>query len=195
VGELEAPYMSRRKLYFVANFFRQLFRLGNKPYLDVLGLLERCIIKIDPIFNYEVPEKWEYGSNIHALCDMGRHSILIRKDVYNGAYEGKGRDRLTVMHEISHYFLFTFFGCPVFRSFQHNPIPYEKDPEWQAMNLAGLIMCPPELIRGLTVEEIAEECGISYSAAEKTIFVRDEILAKGGKKCKSRKRNTYKKSP
>jgi hypothetical protein len=101
------------------------------------------------------------------------------------------------MHEMAHYFLFTFFGCPVFRSFQHNhyKIPREKDPEWQAMNLAGLIMCPPELIKGLTVKEIAEKCGVSYSSAETVFSIKDNTVAKGGKKRRAKKRSTYKKSP
>ena len=168
MGELEVPYMSRVKLTTLAKFFRRMFQLGNDYYINVLDILERCLVKIDPLFNYEVPEKWDYDQNIHALCDIGRHSILIREDVYVGAYHGNGRDRMTIIHEVSHYFLFTFFGCPVYRSFQntHHKILKETDPEWQAMTLSGFIMCPPELIKGLSIEEIIEKCGVSYSSAK-----------------------------
>jgi len=189
MGELEVTYMNRKKLRSLASFFRRMFRLGDEPCLDVLGILERNLIKLDSEFNYEVPEKWEYGPNIHALCDIGRHVIFVREDVYNGAYCGKGRDRLTIMHEVAHYFLFTFFGCPVFRSFQNSQhkIPDEKDPEWQATNLAGFIMCPDDIIKGLTANEVARKCGISSSAAKAVCNIRDEERQKETQQLKKKK--------
>jgi Zn-dependent peptidase ImmA (M78 family) len=136
--------------------------------------MENQLTLFDPEFNYEVPEIWDKDVNIHAMCDISRHAIIIKKSVYIGAYRGKGRDRLTIMHEVAHYLLFTFFGCPVFRSFKTaQKVPKESDPEWQAKNLAGLLMCPPESIAGLSVEQVMRKHGVSYSAAQKACKIRD----------------------
>ena len=39
------------------------------------------------------------------------------------------------------------------------------DPEWQANTFAAELMAPYKLIRGLSVEEIMEKCGMSFTAA------------------------------
>ena len=39
------------------------------------------------------------------------------------------------------------------------------DAEWQANTFAAELMAPYELIRGMGVEEIMRECGMSYTAA------------------------------
>jgi hypothetical protein len=174
MGELEAVSMSWKNLSGFACFIRRMFHLGQKRYLNVLDILENQLTRFDPDFNYEVPETWDKGVNIHAVCDIGQHAIVIKKSVYKGAYRGNGRDRLTIMHEVAHYLLFTFFGCPVYRSFKTPyKIPKDCDPEWQATKLAGLLMCPPESIAGLSVEQVMKRCGVSYSAARKACKIRD----------------------
>jgi len=49
-----------------------------------------------------------------------------------------------------------------------NVKPY-MDPEWQAKCLAGEMMVPAHLVRGMSAQKIAECCGVSQPAAETQI--------------------------
>lgn len=72
---------------------------------------------------------------------------------------------MTVMHEIAHYLLLVICGVKFERNFENTDVITYKDPEWQAKALAGEIMCPHELIKALSADEIAEKCGVSLLAA------------------------------
>lgn len=97
---------------------------------------------------------------------MANNIISIREDVYEGAIAGVGRDRMTITHEISHYILMVI--CSVKFSKVSGCFSRKAycDPEWQAKALAGEIMCPNNLIKNMSVNEIAVQCGVSKSAAE-----------------------------
>lgn len=80
--------------------------------------------------------------------------IRIREDVYEGAVRGNGQDRMTITREIAHYVLLIVCGVKFARSFGDTPVVAYKDPEWQAKALAGEIMCPADIIKHMTVEQI-----------------------------------------
>jgi Zn-dependent peptidase ImmA (M78 family) len=87
--------------------------------------------------------------------------MKIREDVYEGAVKGNPRDRFTLCHELGHYLLHQ----PQQISFARGAVPKYCDPEWQANTFAGELMAPSNLIQNMTVDEIAEQCGISKTAA------------------------------
>lgn len=116
-------------------------------------------------FHYEIVEKEQLSPTIHVETDIANRIIRIREDVYNGAVCGKGRDRMTIMHEIAHYLLLVERGMKFQRVFTTQSAKKYRDPEWQAKALAEEIMCPSHLIQQLSPEQVAERCGVSLDAA------------------------------
>ena len=90
----------------------------------------------------------------------------IYASVYEGACNGNGRDSMTIAHEIGHYFTICFCGFKFERNFTNKQVKIYCDPEWQAKWFAGELLVPAHLMKGCSVEEIIEKCGVSYDAAE-----------------------------
>ena len=40
------------------------------------------------------------------------------------------------------------------------------DPEWQANVMASLILCNPDLIKNMSINEVKDQCEVSLKAAE-----------------------------
>ena len=93
-----------------------------------------------------------------------KHRILLREDVYEGACDGRGRDRYTVAHEISHLLLHEGLGVRLMRE----DVPHKafEDSEWQANALAGEILMPYESIVNLDANAIASRYQVSLAAAK-----------------------------
>ena len=72
------------------------------------------------------------------------------------------KHRFTLCHEFGHWLLHQ----PENVSFARGDIPKYRDPEWQANVFAAELMVPYDLTKGLTINQIVEECGVSYSCAE-----------------------------
>ena len=72
------------------------------------------------------------------------------------------KHRFTLCHEFGHWLLHQ----PENVSFARGDIPKYSDPEWQANVFAAELMVPYDLTKGLTINQIVEECGVSYSCAE-----------------------------
>ena len=101
---------------------------------------------------------------VHADYSLEHNCIRIRQSVYDGACNGIGRDRMTVMHEMSHALLLKISGVKLQRNYSET-LPTYCDPEWQAKCLAGEIMIPAHLVRGMKLDEVVQRCGVSYDAA------------------------------
>ena len=116
-------------------------------------------------FNYEVVEDKVLSKKVHADTDIRTGHIRIKESVYEGACNGEGRDRMTIAHEIGHYFTLCFCGFRLERNFSGGKIPAFRDPEWQAKCFAGELMVPAHRVKGMDAYEIADQCGVSYDAA------------------------------
>ena len=73
---------------------------------------------------------------------------------------------MTIAHELGHYFTICFCGFKLERNFTNKKIKAYRDPEWQAKCFAGELLVPAHLMKGCSVGEIIEECGVSYDAAK-----------------------------
>ncbi len=91
--------------------------------------------------------------------------VRSRQSVYEGACDGEGRDRMTIAHEIGHYFTICVCGFKSTRIFNEKRIPAFQDPEWQAKCFAGELMVATHLVKGMNEYEIAKRCGVSCDAA------------------------------
>ena len=103
--------------------------------------------------------------NNHGLTDPKNGKIYIREDVYEGACNGVGRDRLTMAHELGHYLMHRDVATGLARVGDGEEIPTYCDPEWQANAFAGEFLMGSEVIKNMSVREVAERCGVSYQAA------------------------------
>lgn len=61
---------------------------------------------IDQAFVYDILEREIMGNN-HGITFPDKKLMFIREDVYEGAANGVGRDRLTIAHEFGHLLMHT----------------------------------------------------------------------------------------
>ena len=160
---MKVPPLGRRNLRAIASgIHRQLHYDGSGPF-PVMEMLELVLPAVYPDFVYEVCPKDELG-NDHGMTFPDKHLILLREDVYDGACDGRGRDRYTVAHEISHQILHEGLGVRLMRE----DVPHKafEDSEWQANALAGEMLMPYDKIIDLDEEAVSERYCVSLSAAK-----------------------------
>lgn len=157
---MKAPPLSRNDLKRIASDLRRICHV-TKPYFPVDYVLEVAHVFL-PGYSVTIEPVAAMGDN-HGLTLYADKIIKIREDVYIGACEGKGRDRMTCAHELSHAFLHTDKLASA-RDF--SSVERYEDPEWQAMALAGHLLIPDEVARGMNIEKIVSTCGVSRDAAQ-----------------------------
>ena len=157
--------LSRMQIRKYTYFIRSILKCNTVLMFPVVRFLEILPSFIgDKDFCYIVVSDSDLPFNIHAEFDLEENCIRIKESVYEGACNGVGRDRMTIVHEIGHVLLLKYNGLKLYRSFDHD-IPIYCDPEWQAKCFAGELLIPAHLIQDLTIEEISKECGVSPQAA------------------------------
>ena len=155
---------TRKELRELACVFRGVFGLREILYFPIVEILD-ILGEFFGNFNYEIVEDDTFPENIHADTDIRTGTIRIKQSVYEGACVGEGRDRMTIAHEIGHYFMLCRCGFRLERNFTNKKVPPLCDPEWQAKCFAGELLVPAHLVWDMSAEEIAMECGVSYDAA------------------------------
>lgn len=119
---------SRDDLRSLARQFRKLLQLDNELYFPIVELLD-IMSEIFDDFSYEIIEDNVFTENIHADTDIKTGHIRIKESVYIGACKGEGRDRMTIAHEIGHYFTICVCGFKLTRNFNNAEIIAFRDPE------------------------------------------------------------------
>lgn len=90
--------------------------------------------------------------------------IVLREDVYEGLFTGSRFSASTAVHEVSHIAL--RHHVTLHRGAQLGDHPAYEDAEWQANSLTSAVMMSREACsRVRTVQDLMEQCGVSYSAA------------------------------
>lgn len=156
---------SRKDLREYAEFVRRLFHLEDVLYFPIVQLLD-VLSEIFDNFSYEIVEDDELPPGVHGDTDVSTGHIRIRESVYYGACEGKGRDRMTIAHEICHFFTLCVFGFKLQRNFSQKKVCTYNDPEWQAKCMAGELMISKRLINGMAANDVTIRCGVSEDAAK-----------------------------
>lgn len=156
---LKAPPLSRDDLKRITSKIRNTFQI-NSHYFPVDVALEFVHLLADG-YRYEVVTIEDMGDN-HGLTHYNDRLIQIREDVYDGACNGVGRDRMTIAHEIGHAILHTD-SLRSARDF--GAIKRFEDPEWQAMAFAGHLLIPDTAIQIHDEAELTRICGVSNDAA------------------------------
>lgn len=155
---------SRNDLRLAAIKLRRNFGFEDDEPVDPVRILELL-----GIFNsdFEIVSVEEMGDR-HGDTQLMKRVVRIREDVYEGAVQGRGRDRFTICHEIAHLFLHSSLCENVsLARMDERSIPIYKNPEWQADAFAAEFMMPyGELKSGMTVDEVMRTYGVSRAAAE-----------------------------
>jgi hypothetical protein len=156
---------SRQDIRDLTLALRKVLKLENEKYFPIVEVLD-VLAEIFNDFSYEIVEDSELSLKEHADTDIITGHIRIKESVYEGACNGNGRDRMTIAHELGHYFTICSCGFRVQRNFTNKKVEAYRDPEWQAKCFAGELLISKDLMKGYSVREIVKECGVSYDAAK-----------------------------
>lgn len=159
----EVPPIGRQKLMAITDNLRAYLRI-DRPFFPILEVVEFAFPQIWPEFCLTVGELGEMGEN-HGLTFIDQQEIQLRVDVYEGVEQRRGRDRLTLAHEVGHFLLHNNPGYA--RTARNSSdIPPYRSSEWQANAFAGSLLMPIEFLRtAKSLQEVVEVCGVTYDAA------------------------------
>lgn len=159
----EVNPLSRKTLVGVATRLRAILRI-EKPFFPILEVVEFVFPRTWPDFCFTVREIGEMGRN-HGLTLFQPREIRLRVDVYEGVEQGKGRDRMTLAHEVGHLLLHEDPGLARVPK-NVTEIPPYRSSEWQANAFAGSLLMPVEFLRtAKSLGEVMDECGVTEEAA------------------------------
>lgn len=161
----KASAVSRRNIQDLVRYLKERVHLENELYFPVVQFLENILPILIPEFQLEIVPQKEMG-NKHGETYPSRNLIRIREDVYLGAVDGCGRDRLTIAHEIGHLFLHEDDFIALCKLAPNEKLRPFEDPEWQANAFGGELLASAYLIKGMTAAEVSEQCGVSMDAAK-----------------------------
>lgn len=113
---------SRKDLRNLSHILRKHLHLEDTLYFPIVELLD-VFSKIFDDFNYEIVEDSALPEKVHADTDIRTGHIRIKESIYYGACNGEGRDRMTIAHEIGHFFTLCFCGFKLERNFDENELP------------------------------------------------------------------------
>lgn len=156
---------SREDLRNLAAQIRKVLGLEDALYFPIVELLD-VFEETLPGFSYSIIEDDALPPNKHAEMNVYTGEIRIKQSVYEGARRGCGRDRMTIAHEFSHFMTLCFLGFKLSRTIGGGKLRAYEDPEWQAKCLAGELLIPHDLVRGMSANEVARKCGVSMAAAK-----------------------------
>ena len=159
-----AQPLSRSDIRGMARFIRKIADKENDRYFDIVKFLDVDLPKIDQDFSLIIDDRFTLGE-CHGLTYPDRNEIHIRSDVYERACNDNGRDRLTMAHELFHLLQHTKENVSYARISGGAEVAAFRDPEWQADAFGGELLVPYHLVKGLSPDEIMEECKVSDSAA------------------------------
>lgn len=159
----QARPLSRQDIRRFATRLRAVMGFADELFVDVEEVIDLILPRLMPEFVYDIRPRSEMGNN-HGLAEPDKAFLVLREDVYERACCGRGRDRLTVMHEIGHLLLHTRDRI-VLRRGTGKPKAY-CDPEWQANCFAGEFLMAYTLVHCVQgPEEAATAFGLSTDAA------------------------------
>lgn len=173
----KANPVSRHEIRKIVREIKSAAESGGRLYFPILPFSENVLPILIPNFQFEVVPVSEMGCK-HGETYPTKKLIRIREDIYLRAAEGKGRDRLTIAHEVGHLFMHADNCISLCRLTPNEKLKPYEDPEWQANAFGGELLASSYLIKGMEIQDISEKCGVSISAARTQIKSLHEL--KGG---------------
>ncbi len=151
----------------IADAVRVQFSLSDEPNFPVMDFLELVLFQRMGIVDLRIGTRKEMG-DYEGFTDPKGQFIVLREDVYENAWNGNGRDRFTVAHELGHFFLHT--GIPMARAASDSSIKPFRLSEPQANQFAAELLMPRQFLNaGDTVQSVIDRHGVSINAAANRI--------------------------
>ncbi|MCU7932791.1 MAG: ImmA/IrrE family metallo-endopeptidase [Candidatus Thiodiazotropha sp. (ex Codakia rugifera)] len=175
----EVPPLSRVQIRKMARKIRALSNelLGSQCVcFDVVKFLDVGLVRVIPEFKLEILTTAELG-RAHGMTYPDHHTIQVREDVYEAAYNGQGRDRLTLAHELGHYVLHAGIGLARTPA-DENVKPYRQS-EWQANAFGGELLVSADYVgQCASLFEVASRFGVTNDAAKVqwNVFKKEGIV-------------------
>lgn len=174
----EVPPQSRVKLRGLAGLVRKFVPVLG-PYFPIVDVIELRFAALDEPFaiSLDVRETEELGGD-HAQSIPSERLIMVRKDVYRGACEDRGRDRFTLAHELGHVLLHP--DAVHARRCRRQEIKAYCNSEWQANAFAAELLMPVEHIHLCSsIADVMRIFGVSHDAANyqvNEIYLREGFI-------------------
>lgn len=159
---------SRQAIWEMVRELRTLLGVENDLYFNIVNFVEKVLPLFLPNFVFEICTEEEMG-NLHGETIPSECKIRLREDVYIGACQEKGRDRLTLAHELGHLLMHDEGSIAFCKLESNEKIPTYRDPEWQADVFGGELLAPSYLIAQMTEKEIHEKCVVSNRCAQRQL--------------------------
>lgn len=158
-----APGLSRRDIRSLTSIVRKICGCESEPFFPIVQVIESDLLSfLAPGFHYEIRDLVDMGNN-HGLTLIEDGALRFREDIYNRACCGKGRDRMTLAHELGHAMLHV--PARLARRMDDDMKPYE-DPEWQAKCFAGELLISYDHLLSLNrMGDVSKVFGVSEDAA------------------------------
>lgn len=163
--QFKALSASRKGIRAFVRELKKVLGLENELYIPIVEIVENVLPEIFEDFTLEIVPENEMGAK-HGETFPSKHLMRIREDVYYRAVDGKGRDRMTIAHEVGHLFLHDDASISMCRLAPGEELKPYEDPEWQANCFGGELLASSYLIKGMASYEVSFKCGISFDAAE-----------------------------
>lgn len=157
---IRATALSRKSIRELTTELRKICGMQEQAYFPIVEFIEWVLGDPNNDFDYEIVPVSEM-KDTYGTTNTASNIMRIREDVYEGAVRGIPRDRFTLCHELGHFLLHQ----PKYVSFARGDIPTYCQPEWQANTFAAELMAPYNLVKDMSVDEIAQKCGMSKAAA------------------------------
>lgn len=162
--DYRVPPQNRESIRSIVRSLRGTFSITGLKF-PVMEVIEFALPQLIPDFELHIGGMKEMGDT-HGLTYPQEHLLILREDIYEGALNGVGRDRMTAAHELGH--LLMHKNIAFARSAPGLKIrPFESS-EWQAKCFSGELLVPAihsEVLKGMSAEKVAEICGVSLDAA------------------------------
>lgn len=157
--------LSRAKIHNTVRQLKMAIGMENRLFFPVVQVLENILPILLPDFELEIAPVNDMP-NKEGETYPSKHKIIIREDIYDKACNNDGRSRYTIAHEIGHLILHENSSVALCRLENITQIKAYENPEWQANEFASELLAPLNLIENLSVKEIQEKCGVSFSEAK-----------------------------
>ncbi|RCX00585.1 MULTISPECIES: ImmA/IrrE family metallo-endopeptidase [Kosakonia] len=162
--DYRVPPQNRESIRSIVRSLRGTFGITGLKF-PVMEVIEFALPQLIPDFELHIGGMKEMGDT-HGLTYPQEHLLILREDIYEGALNGVGRDRMTAAHELGH--LLMHKNIAFARSAPGLKIrPFESS-EWQAKCFSGELLVPAihsRVLKGMSAEKVAEICGVSLEAA------------------------------
>jgi len=182
---VRVPPLSIAQLRELAGVIRAGSHLSPVEPFPVLYFLEHALSKAIPGFDFAVVDELPDGNEACAYPDGCTENpdgpfIELTTKVYERACAGYGRDRLTILHEISHILLHRKVAVH-HRGPRGEELKAYENSEWQANQLAAELLMPPQSFSAhRSLHKFCRTMGVSRKATEiqgKKLLERGDVAS------------------